>query len=92
MTNAEIILGEMVVAGLDPLEVEVDTYIGWKRKGFQVKRGEEAVFKTRIWKPKSKAQLEKEEEQLANGEAVKYHNRMSLVPAAFFTNNQVEAK
>lgn len=81
MTNLEIIVGSMIVAGLDPLTVEVDTYAGWKRKGFVVKRGETAVFKTKIWKPcKRKADDEFDEEE----------KQLYLVNAAFFTEDQVE--
>lgn len=32
----------------------VDTYPGWKRLGYQVKHGEKALFKTKIWKPVSR--------------------------------------
>lgn len=86
MTNKEIIMGNMVLLGLDPLTVFVDTFAGWNRRGFKVKKGEKAVFKTKIWKPsKKKIKEEKDGEQ-----EEKEVENMILVNAAFFRAEQVE--
>lgn len=81
MTNLEIISAECVTNGI---KASVDTYAGWKRKGFQVRKGEKAVFKTKIWKP-CKA---KKSENTDNDEK---QSKMYLVKAAFFTDEQVDA-
>ena len=98
-TNAEIILGAMMLAELDPETVIVDTYAGWSRKGYQVKKGETAVFKTKIWKP-SKFAVKTEDSQETPEVAAtedgtdtpKSYTKLILVPAAFFTHEQVEKK
>ena len=77
MTNAEIITGNCILTGISE---PVDTYPGWKAKGYQVKKGSKAVFKTKIWKP-CKTKNEK------TGEKEK---RLLLVNASFFTKSQVE--
>lgn len=82
MTNSEIIIREMKSAGLDPMEVVVNTFAGWKRNGYVVNKGETAAFKTKIWKPcKNKKQEGEEEAQ----------TKLRLVNAAFFTFEQVKA-
>lgn len=92
MTNAEIIMGAMMLAELDPMEVEVDTFAGWKRRGFTVKRGEHAVFKTKIWKP-SKFKVSDEELETVDPttlDADGKQKKLILVNASFFTDEQVE--
>ena len=64
MTNMEIIMGEMILNDIN-LDLDVDTFAGWKRRGFTVKKGEHAVFKTRIWKPRKKAQTEEPQQETA---------------------------
>lgn len=94
MTNAQIIIEAMILAELDPMEIEVDTFAGWKRRGFSVKKGEKAVFKTKIWKPcKFKpeelgegVEVPKDEEQTVN------KKKLVLVNASFFTDEQVERR
>lgn len=82
MTNAQIIINNMVTAGLDPMETVVDTFAGWKRRGYIVNKGETAVFKTKIWKPcKAKKDTEETEDT----------TNLKLVNAAFFTAEQVKA-
>lgn len=82
MTNAQIIITNMVNVGLDPMETVVDTFAGWKRKGYVVNKGETAAFKTKIWKPCKNKKQEGEEEAQTN---------LRLVNAAFFTAEQVKA-
>lgn len=87
MTNLEIIETARVMHGV-PVNLEVDTYAGWKRHGYIVKRGEKALFSTKIWKPckvKPKGADDNDEvKETKNG------TRMYLVPASFFSNEQVE--
>jgi len=89
MTNGEIILGAMLVAKLNPEQVVVDTFAGWKRRGYKVKAGEKAVFQTKIWKP---SKFNKKVEDPVDGEevVVEQEKRLILVNASFFTNEQVE--
>lgn len=79
MTNMQIITGAMVLNGVTE---EVDTYAGWKRRGFQVQRGQKAKFQTKIWKPCKAKKPEDEEESEGT--------RLILVNASFFVRSQVE--
>lgn len=81
MTNMEIILGE---CALRNIKEEVDTYAGWNRRGYSVKRGEHAAFSTKIWKPKSKVRKDEETEEETES------SYMILVNAHFFKKSQVE--
>lgn len=79
MTNAQIIMTEVALHGV---QEEVDTYAGWKRRGYQVQKGNKALFKTRIWKPcKSKAKKQDED-----GED---ESKLIMVDASFFGLSQV---
>lgn len=96
VTNAEIILTGMLEVGLDPETDVVNTFAGWKRLGYSVKRGETAVFKTRIWKPSKFKKDDKDTstDVTQNTDDGKTddnsYKKLILVPAAFFTQNQVE--
>lgn len=93
MTNANIITLAMLNAKLDPMTVVVDTYAGWKRKGYAVRRGEKAVFQTKIWKPiKQLSKQEQAEMEKADESTRKQYRKLWLVNAAFFTAEQVEKK
>lgn len=83
MTNGQIISNELTKLNMDPLMTIVDTYPGWKRAGYQVKKGEKALFKTKIWKPLSKRNKKTNEEEVSE-------DTMFLVNAAFFLDSQVE--
>jgi hypothetical protein len=84
MNNVTIIEGEKALRGI---EVEVDTFAGWKYRGYKIKKGEHAVFQTKIWKL-SKVKIETKNE---NGEEQQEAgSRFILVPAHFFTAEQVE--
>lgn len=74
MTNAEIIATECSLLGITE---EVHTFQRWKAKGFMVKKGEKAVFKTTIWKAVPKKDEENEV-------------KMFMKSAAFFTASQVQ--
>jgi hypothetical protein len=84
MNNATIIESEKELHGIT---VEVDTFAGWKYRGYKVKKGEHAVFQTKIWKM-SKVKIQSNNE---NGdEQQEAGSRFILVPAHFFTKDQVE--
>lgn len=95
MTNAEIITVAMIGAELDPMEVDVDTFAGWKRRGFCVKKGQKAVFKTKIWKP-CKFNKDADDAETSTDVDDKYadaktpRKKLILVNASFFTDEQVE--
>ena len=86
MTNKDIINGNLVLLGLDPMTVFVDTFAGWNRRGFKVKKGEKATFKTKIWKPSKHTVKEEKDGQ----EVEQEYENMILVNAAFFRAEQVE--
>ena len=74
MTNAEIIATECSLRGITE---EVHTFQRWKAKGFMVKKGEKAVFKTTIWKAVPKKDEENEV-------------KMFMKSSAFFMASQVQ--
>lgn len=77
MSNSEIISTHIALLGImEP----VNTYAGWQRNGYTVRRGEKATFKTKIWKPCKV----KDEETKETGK------KLIMVNAAFFTASQVE--
>lgn len=74
MNNTQIIINAMIEKGLDPEQTTIDTYSGWKRKNYKVRKGEQAIFTKRIWRPKPFSNKEK----------------FALVDASFYTDKQVE--
>ena len=89
MTNAESILGEMILNNLDPTEVVVRTCADWNRKGFKIKKGEHPVFKTKIWKPSKYSKKEIEDEE---NNVTEQSRKLILVKADFYTDKQVERR
>lgn len=86
MTNIEIIEGERILNNINE-DLVLDTFQGWKNKGYQIIKGQKALFKTKIWKPrKQEAKSEENEEQK---EELK-NSRFILVNSAFFSNEQVQ--
>ena len=75
MTNRQIIATAMEI---NRITEEVHTYEGWKSRGYQVQRGQQALFKTRIWKPTRVTDKDGEEIE-----------KMILVNASFFGKSQV---
>ena len=75
MTNAQIIATEKLLNGVTE---DVHTYQVWKRLGFQVQRGEHALFSTKIWKRTTKKMKDGEE-----------YDSLIMVNAAFFGESQV---
>lgn len=80
MTNEAIIEAAKALNGI---EEEAHTYNRWKLMGFQVRKGEHAAFKAKIWKHgKKKVETEDGEEE---------QGRMFMKTASFFTASQVDA-
>lgn len=80
-TNKQIIAANMLENNITET---VDTYQGWKRRGFQVRKGSTALFTTRIWKPcKFKPK--------DGDESADVSRKLILVNAAFFGLSQVDA-
>ena len=71
------------------------TYAEWKKKGFQVQKGQKAKFSCKLWKKKTKAELEKEKKKLedeakAKGEKPKKPSQFVMTKCSFFLPSQVE--
>ena len=92
MTNTEIIARESVANGIytkeqveslisNFIDLGLHTYQEWKRLGYQVKKGEKAIFKTKLWRYKNaKKSVDDEEEE----------SYYYLTNAYIFSRNQVE--
>ena len=65
-----------------PDEIAVNSYGGWKEKGYQVQRGERAAFKTSIWVPCHAGKNK-------DGEDTSDFSRFFIRCTAFFTAEQV---
>lgn len=85
--------GEVMTVEINGEEVElrepeqIHTYARWKAMGFQVRKGEKAVAKFKVWKhvtPKKKS--DDAEEKTASAD----WGKMFLKQAAFFSAAQVE--
>ena len=93
ITNKEIISLEMATRGI---EEEVHTFAMWKSLGYQVKKGEKALFQTMLWKKKKdKKQAtnknETDEQQGDNKEKeVKNYNNFFMAKSSMFGRSQVE--
>lgn len=86
MRNIEIIEMAKIAAGIEE-DMEVNTLPGWNRLGKQVKKGETAVFVTKIWKPRKRKEPELDED--GNPIEISKYRKMDLVSAGFFTEEQV---
>jgi hypothetical protein len=82
VTNKEIIADCRLIYGI-PFDLVINTFAGWQYLGYRIKKGEKALFSTKIWKPcKKKCTNE-------NGETITT-KKLLLVNAAFFSVKQVE--
>lgn len=89
MSNVQIITEYMENNGLIDEATgfaltELHTYAGWKKLGYQVKKGEKSKHNIVIWKRTSKKVVNKE-----TGEE-EDKTSMFMTKAAFFTTEQVE--
>ena len=90
MTNPQIIEENrllLVATGVIKEDNIINTYIGWKRKGFQVKEGAEHVAAFPIWHPRTKKKNQTEEEAV---EEQTKKGRFYLATAYWFTDEQVK--
>ena len=86
-TNQEIIFNEVLMRGITE---DVHTYAKWKSLGYQVKKGEKALFQTMLWKmKKGKKQDDNNEEQQDDKEVKKYNN-FFMAKSSLFGRSQVE--
>lgn len=76
MTNVEIIARAKMANGITE---EANTYSYWKKAGYQVRKGEKAAFKCRIWKYSKKKRDEEDESGV-----------MFMKTASFFTVSQCD--
>lgn len=95
MTNLEIIATNMVLLIHNDIITEddtINTFIGWKMKGYSIKKGEKHIAEFPIWvknKPKKKAEEDSED----NDEAAKPEKKRRdfiFQTAYWFTDKQVE--
>lgn len=78
MTNLEIIGNENILRGI---KEETHTYVRWKQMGFQVQKGEKALYDTKLWKPVKAKQVDENEDE---------NQKMILVKAFLFGRHQVK--
>ena len=81
MTNLAIIMAECTARGITE---PVHTFAKWKALGYSVKKGEHALFETRLWKHTSRMKRDDE-----TGEDVEKEN-MYMTKAFLFGESQVE--
>lgn len=87
MTNLEILHAECLTRGIDE---EVHTFSKWKQLGYKVKKGEKALFETKLWKMSNK-KAEPEEVSEGDGqEGTVCMGRMYLAKSYLFGEHQVE--
>lgn len=90
LTNRQIIETECAI---HEITESVNTYAGWMRLGFQVKKGSKALFTTEIWKPCKKKKTESDDTNNNTDNEVEIklaRQKMIMVKAAFFGLSQVE--
>ena len=87
ITNKEIISLEMATRGI---EEEVHTFAMWKSLGYQVKRGEKALFQTMLWKMKKGKKQDDNNEEQQDDKEVKEHNNFFMAKSSLFGRSQVE--
>ena len=87
ITNKEIISLEMATRGI---EEEVHTFAKWKSLGYQVKRGEKALFQTMLWKMKKGKKQDDNNEEQQDDKEVKEYNNFFMAKSSLFGRSQVE--
>ena len=87
-TNKEIIMAEQLMRGI---QEEVHTFQKWKSLGYQVKRGEKALFQTNLWKMSKRKQKENNENETDNNDKEKKNNNyFFMAKSSLFGRSQVE--
>ena len=87
ITNKEIISLEMATRGI---EEEVHTFAMWKSLGYQVKKGEKALFQTMLWKMKKGKKQDNNDEEQQDDKEVKKYNNFFMAKSSLFGRSQVE--
>lgn len=77
MSNREIVSTECMLKGI---KEEVYTYAEWRKRGYQVKRGQRACITTQLWKQVKYKDKSTEEEK----------TKMVMTKASLFSRSQVE--
>ena len=96
MTNAAIIISNMeilITEGTIKPENEINTWYGWKMKGYRVKRGAEHIAEFPIWvKSKKKKTEEQQEPETSEQQEPEQKKKRDFVlkMAYWFTDEQVE--
>ena len=95
MTNAEIIVTNMAMLIADNVistENTINTYLGWKMRGYKIKKGEQHIAEFPIWVKSKKKKQQETEEQPADTEEQpkKKYREFVLQKAYWFTDEQVE--
>lgn len=95
MCNAEIIMMNtalLVENGTITEDNEINTWIGWKKRGYKVKAGEKHIAEFSIWiKNKKKVEEEPAEETEEETQKPKKKHREFIMTKAFwFSDKQVE--
>lgn len=78
LTNEEIIHSYQMLNGITE---DIHTYNHWKSLGFQVRKGQKAIAKIRIWKPGYRKATDTENDEKLF---------MFMKTAAFFGRSQVD--
>lgn len=97
MNNIQIIASEVIDREIMPEDAVNEllssgcalpffTYQEWQNRGYQVRKGEKALFKTKLWRVR-KSKEEKEEEERGEIHLVKDY---IMVTAAIFGREQVD--
>lgn len=95
-TNQEIIFNEVLMRGITE---DVHTYAKWRSLGYQVKKGEKALFQTMLWKKKTKKSKKDDTENVKEnvenveneeGKENKNNNYFFLAKSSMFGKSQVE--
>ena len=94
-TNQEIIFNEVLMRGITE---DVHTYAKWKSLGYQVKKGEKALFQTMLWKKKTKKTKKNDTENVENventeneeGKEKKNNDYFFLAKSSMFGRSQDE--
>ena len=73
----------------------MNTFAYWKKIGYRVKQGEHALFETRLWKKRNKAQVVIEQDEQSENPDSENDSQMNklgfyLVKSYLFGRHQVE--
>lgn len=85
MTNQQRVIQAAMESGLDVNETFY-TYQEWKKRGYQVKKGEKASLKVELWIPKKKKDKAEDNDQENKEETHRFFTRVT----SLFTSEQVK--